>query len=338
MSDISRVGAASAMERASRLLVDAYTKETGLVHADAVDKALVGVPEKEQKLAKSLLSRATETAANPDGPTRKEVYAFLDQSVQKLGAADTDGNWQLSDSERTQLGDVGLMAIDMAAALQAQPVVAPSDIQAFAGLSGNALQSKLREHSADHTELDYNYARVVLFSDIANVEGKVSGVYTNEKITASGTPRDTRVPTMNTEHTWPKARGVRNIAALSDLHHLFPVDTTTNGRRGNHPFGEVRSPDWSRDGSVLGKNSQGATVFEPKEGVRGKIARALIYVHTMYELPFPPGEAAIVEKWNAAEPPLPAEIARNAEISRHQGNRNPFVDHPELVSRVLNPA
>lgn len=337
MSDIGRVGASSAIERASRLLVGAYTKETGLVHAEGLDKALVGVPEKEQKLAKALLSQATETAANPAGPTRKEIYAFLDQSVQRLGAADVDGNWQLSDSERTQLGNIGQLAVEMAAALKAQPVVAPSDLQAFAGLSGDTLQSKLREHSAEHTELDYNYARVILFSDIANVEGKISGVYTDQAITASGTPRTGGAPPMNTEHTWPKSGGVRDIAALSDLHHLFPADTTTNSRRSSHPFGEVVNSKWSKDGSALGTDKNGDTVFEPKKGVRGKIARALMYVHTMYELPFPPGEAALVAKWNVEEPPSPAEVARNDEVSRHQGNRNPFVDHPELVSRALNP-
>lgn len=39
--------------------------------------------------------------------------------------------------------------------------------------------------------------------------------------------------------------------------------------------------------------------------------------------------------WHLSDPPDAAEIARNDVIQSFQGNRNPFVDHPEWVSRTL---
>ena len=39
--------------------------------------------------------------------------------------------------------------------------------------------------------------------------------------------------------------------------------------------------------------------------------------------------------WHAADPPDAEEIARNNVIQTFQGNRNPFVDHPEWATRAL---
>ncbi|MEO7934679.1 MAG: endonuclease [Dokdonella sp.] len=46
--------------------------------------------------------------------------------------------------------------------------------------------------------------------------------------------------------------------------------------------------------------------------------------------------------WSAGDPPDAEEVARNGVIQTFQGNRNPFIDHPEWVTRALfessNPA
>ncbi|MCP4502095.1 MAG: hypothetical protein GY822_19225 [Deltaproteobacteria bacterium] len=61
---------------------------------------------------------------------------------------------------------------------------------------------------------------------------------------------------MNTEHTFPKSHGVKVLAALSDLHHLFPTDDETNGRRASHPFGNVTGKvKFSKDESRLGNDA-----------------------------------------------------------------------------------
>ncbi|MCP4502096.1 MAG: hypothetical protein GY822_19230 [Deltaproteobacteria bacterium] len=77
-------------------------------------------------------------------------------------------------------------------------------------------------------------------------------------------------------------------------------------------------------------------VFEPPEKIKGSIARALMYVTTVYELDINDvGGADLMMEWNAAHPPSDKEVARNAAVSKHQGNRNPFIDHPDLVDRMF---
>lgn len=335
MSDIGRVPVTSALELAARRLVDARSHDTGRVDAESLQAALQEVPQAEKDLAFALLKGASELAQSPVGPTREEIYAFLDQRLDHVGRADLNHDWQLSDAERTQLDKVGQLAAKMAVALKSKDPVPAAEAHVFSGLSGEALKAKIRQVSAAHIELGYGYARAVLFSDLANDKGQVSGLYTDMSIKTSSTPREGAGPLMNTEHVWPKSRGVLGTPALSDLHHLFPADTFTNGRRASHPMGEVLVPEWSKDGSVLGRGANGELCFQPRPGARGPVARALMYVHTMYELPFAPGELEVVKKWNAEEPPSTAERLNNDDVSRHQGNRNPFVDLPELVDRAL---
>jgi endonuclease I len=40
-------------------------------------------------------------------------------------------------------------------------------------------------------------------------------------------------------------------------------------------------------------------------------------------------------QWHAADPPDAAERARNEVIYSFQGNRNPFIDHPEWATAAL---
>ena len=90
----------------------------------------------------------------------------------------------------------------------------------------------------------------------------------------------------------------------------------------------------AKGGSKLGLNADGDTVFEPSQQHRGAVARAMFYIHTMYELPFQPGEVEVLKAWNREFPVTAEEQRRNDVISKHQRNRNPFVDYPQLVDRV----
>jgi endonuclease I len=47
-------------------------------------------------------------------------------------------------------------------------------------------------------------------------------------------------------------------------------------------------------------------------------------------------EEAFLRKWNQQDPVDQAEMNRNNEIEKIQGNRNPFIDFPELVDQVHN--
>ncbi len=269
--------------------------------------------------------------------TWEAVTGWLDNEIASLRGLDADHDQLLSVDERLGLDAVGHLAVDLAQALAAQDPVPAAAAHVFGDATGPALQAKIRSLVQEtHRELDYSYARTVLFSQLHNAAGQVKDVYTDRTIETSGTPRRMTEQQMNTEHVFPKARGVGDIAALSDLHHLLPADVETNGKRGNHPFGVVvGTPVFEKGGSKLGYDRDGGLVFEPPEDIKGAIARALMYVHTVYKLDIDDvGGKALLQQWNADHPPTAEEVARNAAISKHQGNRNPFVDHPGLVDRV----
>ena len=40
--------------------------------------------------------------------------------------------------------------------------------------------------------------------------------------------------------------------------------------------------------------------------------------------------------WNELDPPSEVEKLRNDTVQKIQGNRNPFVDYPELVNQMFN--
>ena len=210
--------------------------------------------------------------------------------------------------------------------------VAPRRLE---GLEGPALIEAIRSGGQMTRQLGYRPAREAMFRVIDNVNGIVEGVYTGRKVRTEGIPSANGDDGMNTEHAWPQSKGVRGTPARYDLHHLFPTNAYANGRRGNFPFGVVAGGlRWEENGSKLGRDSSGRIVFEPREGTRGDIARALFYISTVYGLELPQHEEDVLREWHAAEPPDPAEIARNDEISRYQGNRNPFVDEPGLVDKI----
>lgn len=147
---------------------------------------------------------------------------------------------------------------------------------------------------------------------------------------------------INVEHTWPQSRfngGFNKDFQKSDLHHLFPTDSQLNAIRGNKTFGEVGKDlmnlkcGQSRYG--VSKTSS-REVFEPPTVHKGRVARALFYFSVRYEIPLDREEEAYLKKWNTEYPVDQEEITRNEEIYKVQGNRNPFIDYPELASLIAD--
>ena len=205
----------------------------------------------------------------------------------------------------------------------------------FDHLQGPALVQAIREQGQMTKHLGYRPAREAMFRVIDNVRGIVEGIYTGRKVRTEGIPSANGDNGMNTEHGWPQSKGVRGTPAKYDLHHLFPANTYANGRRGNFPFGVVSGRvRWQENGSRLGYDGAGRVVFEPRPTKRGTIARALFYVSAVYGLQIPKHEEDVLRRWHAEEPPDLTEQLRNGQISRFQGNRNPFIDQPELVDRI----
>ena len=140
-------------------------------------------------------------------------------------------------------------------------------------------------------------------------------------------------------HSWMPTNPAQNLPEYSDYHHLFPSNlNSANILRSNNPLGEVVNETSSFLGCKSGTNSNGQTVFEPRDEHKGDAARAIMYEAICYNsidgnswaLPSSQDQM-ILKQWHFQDPPSNWEIARNDFIDSLQGNRNPFVDSIDYV-------
>lgn len=150
------------------------------------------------------------------------------------------------------------------------------------------------------------------------------------------------------------------VGGGSDLYHVRPATSSVNTARGNSKFIEFGPNDTFYEYGDGGpyklkcdvSSGQFANKCEPADGQKGDIARILMYVYTRYNkigdyndkycgtlaltnvFGYSTQEEAqeIMCKWNAIDPVDDTERLRNDTIEKIQGNRNPFVDHPELMA------
>jgi endonuclease I len=166
----------------------------------------------------------------------------------------------------------------------------------------------------------------------------------------------------NREHSFPRSWFGGEVNPMNtDVHHIFPTDGYVNSKRSSYPYGEVSSSTYSsQNGSLVGSgtSAQGytSTVFEPIDEFKGDLARAYFYMATRYEniitgwennstysdavlngssdQVFESWMLALLKKWHNQDPVSQKELDRNIAAEAYQGNRNPFVDHPEFVTEI----
>jgi deoxyribonuclease-1 len=145
---------------------------------------------------------------------------------------------------------------------------------------------------------------------------------------------------INIEHTWPQSRfNPRKNKAYqkADLHHLYPTQSRANSTRGNHIFMDLNdtnaSPVNGCSDSLAGYQD-GERGFEPPTDHKGNVARALFYFAVRYDISISPIEESFLRMWNTLDPVDEDERNRNDIIEQIQGNRNPFIDDPELVDLI----
>ena len=167
----------------------------------------------------------------------------------------------------------------------------------------------------------------------------------------------------NREHTLPQSVwGSGTYPMYSDAHFVLPSDGKVNGTRDNFPYGKVNTASWtSSNGSKLGSNTNSGysagysgTVFEPLDEFKGDIARCLLYFATRYESQvsswtysmfngtsnqvFTNTFLNILLSWDNLDPVSSYEIEKNNAVYNFQGNRNPFIDHPEYACAIWSSA
>jgi endonuclease I len=155
------------------------------------------------------------------------------------------------------------------------------------------------------------------------------------------------------EHSWPKSWfGGEIYPMYSDMFILYPTDSYVNTRRLNYPYGTVAQPQWtSMNGSRLGIctwTGYSGKVFEPIDEYKGDLARTYFYMSVRYydeDAEWPGSEMTtgsqlktwslnLLKYWNSLDPVSQKETDRNNAVFFIQGNRNPFIDHPEYSSKI----
>jgi len=207
-----------------------------------------------------------------------------------------------------------------------------------------------------HTQRYYSdytskFINLFLSRDTVNNQRVITCVYSGENKVYTE-PFDYTTYNFSREHTYchswmPTYPNNTDAKEYSDYHHLFPVNQNqVNGVRSNYPLGKVVTVFSEHLGSKLGQDASGKYVFEPRDEHKGDAARAMFYEAIAYntvdgknwKLPsyistaIPYGQdQAILKQWSMNDLPTSWEISRNDFIDSLQGNRNPFVDHPEYV-------
>ncbi|MDD5090989.1 MAG: endonuclease, partial [Candidatus Wallbacteria bacterium] len=198
-----------------------------------------------------------------------------------------------------------------------------------AELSGDELRRQLfRITGINYKSIPYTTARRIIFTQVDNHNNVVEDLYTARQLRITDTLPD--ASDVNIEHTWPQSLGAVGVAK-SDMHHLFPCDSKANNVRANYPFGTV--PASSVTWSVAGSKYANGT-FEPRDQVKGDVARAMFYFAVRYEKSVDSRQEETLRAWNTMDPPDQDELTRMQNVSSFQNNSNPFVLHPEFIDRI----
>ncbi|MDT9594493.1 endonuclease [Nocardioides zeae] len=236
-----------------------------------------------------------------------------------------------------------------------EPGPGPGDVPAgyydgTEGLSGAQLEAALHEIiSTDVEVLTYSEvweALKVTDEDPADSDNVVA-LYSGFSLPKSDNGGN--ADQWNREHVWPQSHGDFGTAPGpgTDVHHLRPEDVTVNSARGNLDFDEGGTENSEAPGNFRDGDS-----WEPRDEVKGDVARMILYMSVRYEggdgfadlevndrvgngsAPNV-GRLSVLLDWHAQDPPDAFEQRRNDLIhSDFQGNRNPFIDHPAWAEAI----
>lgn len=259
-------------------------------------------------------------------------------------------------------GFIGVMMLSTTGFSQSCPA---QGTEIFPDLSGQELIDALVDQFGTTDNISYDNARDILYSEIDLKNDSLTGIYTGYTIyldpnadpSSNAYEKD-----VNAEHSWPQSKGASTEPARSDMHHLFPAYSRANSARGNHPYYEIPDDEtdtWWRldqndsapDGNVVDEyseyrdshpNSNYAASWEPRESVKGDVARASFYFYTMYKSQADAADPIFFEiqkdflrGWNSLDGVSDKEYQRTCAIADISGNEvNPFVIDPTLVERA----
>ena len=203
-----------------------------------------------------------------------------------------------------------------------------------------SLNSTKRKRTAGYSSMGtgvsnspYIYTDYVLTSSNTDSNGQRYGTQVASFYTKTSTT------SWNKEHVWPNSHGGNKVEA--DILHTRPTISAENSSRGNSFYVEGMNSD---------KNGWDPKTAGYDEWCRGECARIILYSMVASDQlalsdlnKISNGEAGYSNtmgnmntliKWHFAYTPNEYEMNRNNGAEYLQGNRNPFVDHPEYVAKI----
>jgi len=250
------------------------------------------------------------------------------------------------------------------------PIMAAAEATAAVASSSSNLNKDrmniLHNIIDEHTELSYSQCWQALQrtdQDDSN-PNNVMALYSRNSIPkAERDNGNNGVDAWNREHVWAKSHGDFGTrkGAGTDIHALRVADKTVNSERSSKDFhvgGTQLNKEEPKQDCPLCKET--TNTFEPPDEVKGAVARMIFYMAIRYNgdissngvtltvvdevgTPFGSstrgngtiGKLSTLKAWNKQYPPSDEEYHRNNLIYDIQGNRNPFIDHPEWVDEIF---
>ncbi len=128
-----------------------------------------------------------------------------------------------------------------------------------------------------------------------------------------------------------KCSATRVQRAMADLQNLWPALQKVNSSRSKLRFGLLPETVGARFPDICPAFRRGSgtqAVVEPRDEIKGDVARSLVYMHFVYGLPL---EGAVNDKellltWMNQDPPDQEEFRRNVLIDHLQGTTNPLLE------------
>ena len=223
-------------------------------------------------------------------------------------------------------------------------------------LNGEELKAALYNIIKGHTDYPYTDATTDTWDILKESDrdpdnsDNVILIYTGESVNAA--QEYNSGSGWNREHVWAKSHGFPDDwqDAYRDAHHLRPCDISVNSARGTKDF-----DNGGTQHSEATECYTDADSWEPRPIEKGDVARMMFYMATRYEgesndpdlelvdytgtSTYTPvfGKLSTLIQWNEEDPVDDFERNRNEVVYSYQGNRNPFIDHPEFVNAIYNP-
>lgn len=193
----------------------------------------------------------------------------------------------------------------------------------ISGLTGNDLMLELRKITSKMRNYSYtNTSNIIAIADLAiGYTNKVLTIYDERLVNSSWDGGST----WNKEHVWPQSK--LGSASVSDMHNLRAATPSVNSSRGNKPFADS-----------VGRYGAVGSGWYPGDASKGDVARIVLYMYVRWGLEIKKdviGDLQVFLKWHLEDEVDEFELRRNEVLYIHQENRNPFIDHPELVELIF---